>query len=272
MYYLKVFLGYLPDPREPEGAFSWQHILFVSSLMIAMVVLAVLLGKKFKESDLKTKNKVLIGAAIAIDAFEVFKLVVFYTRSDDPYSTIVHNLPLFLCSIQLIAIPLAAFAKGRLKEAALDFVMIFGILGAIAGTVGAIQNYNAYAVLSLENVASGITHTISGFASLYIIFSGMASMKLKNVSLTCLVLMGFCALASIANHLFDYNYMFLVSHDGTPYQIIYSLVDGHPIVYPVAVIALFFVYMAVYYSIFYLSVYLSRKSVSREGALAKYLA
>ena len=272
MYYLKVFLGYLPDPREPEGAFSWQHILFVSSLMIAMVVLAVLLGKKYKDSDLKTKNKVLIIAAIAIDAFEIFKLVVFYTRSDDLYNTVVYNLPLFLCSIQLIAIPLAAFAKGRIKEASLDFVMIFGILGAVAGTIGAIQNYNAYAVLSLENVVSGITHTISGFASLYIICSGMASMKLKNISITCFILIGFCTLASIANHLFDYNYMFLVRDDGTPYQIIYSLVGGHPIVYPVSVIAIFFVYMAVYYSVFYLSVYLSKKSLSRQGALAKYLA
>ena len=205
------------------------------------------------------------------DAFEIFKLVVFYTRSDDPYNTIVHNLPLFLCSIQLIAIPLAAFAKGRIKEASLDFVMIFGILGAIAGTIGAIQNYSCYPVISLENVASGITHTISGFASLYIIFSGMASMRLKNISITCIILLGFCAAASIANQLFDYNYMFLVRDDGTPYQLIYSLVGGHPIIYPVSVIVLFIVYMALYYSVFYLSVYLSaKKSASHSDALAKY--
>ena len=58
-------------------------------------------------------------------------------------------LPLFLCSIQLITIPLAAFSKGRVKEAALDFVFIFGILGAFAGTYGAGQNYSAYPVYLL---------------------------------------------------------------------------------------------------------------------------
>lgn len=273
MYYLKVFLGYLPDPRKPEGAFSWQHILFVSSLLIAMVILAVLLGKKYKNTDLKTKNKVIIASAIAIDAFEIFKLIVYYTRSDDPISTITHNLPLFLCSIQLIAIPLAAFAKGKVKAAALDFVMIFGILGAVMGPIGAIQDYNAYAVISLENVVSGITHTISGFTALYIISSGMASMKLRNIPNTCLILLVFCDLASIANYLFDYNYMFLVNHDGTPYQLIYNLVDGDPIIYPLTVIALFFVYMAAYYATFYLVVYLSsKKSEARQNALAKYIA
>jgi flagellar motor component MotA len=64
-----------------------------------------------------------------------------------------------------------------LKEASLDFVLTFGILGAVFGTVGATQNYSAYPVLSMPNVFSAITHCISGFASLYIIISGMESMK-----------------------------------------------------------------------------------------------
>ena len=77
-------------------------------------------------------------------------------------------LPLFLCSIQLITIPLAAFTKGKIKEASLDFVLIFGILGAVFGTVGATQIYNANPVFSMDPIVSAITHSISGFASLYI--------------------------------------------------------------------------------------------------------
>ena len=47
-------------------------------------------------------------------------------------------LPLFLCSIQLFTLPLAAFTKGRLKNASLDFVLIFGLLGFPAlGVAGA---------------------------------------------------------------------------------------------------------------------------------------
>ena len=33
-----------PDYGKPEGAYSWQHLLFVSILLILMVGLAILLG------------------------------------------------------------------------------------------------------------------------------------------------------------------------------------------------------------------------------------
>ena len=162
----------------------------------------------------------------------------------------LYDLPLFLCSIQLITIPLAAFSKGRIKEASLDFVMIFGILGAVLGTYGAGQNYSCYPVLSFDNVVSGITHSISGFASLYIIISGMASMKKKNMVITYGILFGFCIAAYTANILIDYNYMFLMRGDGTPYDIFYNLVNGNRVLYPLIVVGLFVAYISVYYLIY----------------------
>ena len=164
----------------------------------------------------------------------------------------MHNLPLFLCSIQLISIPLAAFSKGRVREAALDFVCIFGILGAVLGTYGAGQNYGCYPVLSFDNVVSGITHSISGFASLYILISGMASMKKKNIILTFAILLVFCVAAYTANILVDYNYMFLMRGDGTPYDILFNLVGGNPVLYPLGVVALFLVYIVGYYGVYFL--------------------
>ena len=90
-------------------------------------------------------------------------------------------LPLFMCSIQLITIPLAAFTKGRIKEASLDFVFIFGALGAVLGTYFAGNNYASYPVISFDNVSSGVTHAISGFAALYIGIAGLTNMKVKNI-------------------------------------------------------------------------------------------
>ena len=237
--------------RAAEGAYSWQHLTFVTSLLVVMAILAVFLGRKNRFKSEKQKNSVLVWSAILINAFEIFKIVVVCTRNADNPNHWQKLLPLFLCSIQLIAIPLAAFTKGRLKEAALDFVMIFGILGAVVGTYGAAQNYAVYPVLSLDNVVSGITHVISGFASLYIIFSGMCSMKKKNIVITNLILGFFCVVAYIVNILVDYNYMFLMYHDGTPYQIFYNLVGGHPVIYPLLVVFLFVLYVFVYYGVYY---------------------
>lgn len=148
---MREFSGFGGYDRIPEDAWSWQHLTFVGGLLLAMAIFAIVLGKKNAEKSLADKNKVLIWSALLIDGFEIFKIVSFCLR-EQSLEPIKRTLPLFLCSILLIALPLAAFSKGRVKEAAIDFVCVFGILTAVFGTIAAVQNYNAYPVLSLDNV------------------------------------------------------------------------------------------------------------------------
>ena len=256
---MKEFFGIGGFTREPEGYFSWQHLLFVSLLMIIMISLAITFGVINRKKDMKSKNKVLIVSAIVIDSLEIIH-IIFNCINAGSLKPILYTLPLFLCSIQLITIPLAAFTKGRLKEAALDFVAIFGILGAVMGTYFAGQDYAAYPVLSYQNVINGLTHTISGFCSLYIIISNMLSMKRKNIWITFCILFGFALAAFIANATIDYNYMFLRRGDGTPYDIFYNLVNGNPVIYPIIVIGLFLLYIAAYYGVVYLIRYLYNRT------------
>lgn len=259
------FFGIGGYQREPEGYFSWQHLTFVTILMVVMVACALLLGLRNKKRSEKAKNKVLIITSFVINAIEIFKIVMFCVRDKDALGWLNH-LPLYLCSIQLIAIPLSAFSKGRVKEAALDFVTIFGLLGAVIGTYLAGQNYACYPVLSLDNVASGITHSIAGFASLYILIVGMANMKEKNIFITFAILMGFCIAAFIANLFLDSNYMFLVRGDGTPYDLVYNFVQGNKILYPIGVVALFLLYITAYYGVYYL---IKRAANKRKGKSRK---
>ena len=235
--------------REAEGAWSWQHLTFVSLILLAMVGLAIFFGMRNRNKDEIQKNKVLIVSAILIDSFEIIKIIVLCIRCKDAMHWL-YVLPLFLCSIQLIAIPMAAFCKGRVKEACLDFVLTFGILGAVFGTVGAAQNYGSYPVLSMDNVFSGITHSISGFASLYIGISGMISLKKKNLPICLGILGSFSVLAYVANVILDYNYMFLMKDDGTPYSIFYNLVGGSPVFYPLLVVGAFVIYLVGFYHVY----------------------
>jgi len=260
---------FLSGSGEAQGAYSWQHLTFVTTLMLIMVLAAIFLGKRYKNQALSEKNKVLIWAAILIDGFELAKIIIACSL-DGSIAPLRTMLPLFLCSIQLIAIPLAAFSKGKLKNAALDFVLIFGILGAVMGTYGAAQNYNAYPVLAWPNIVSGITHSISGFASLYIIFSGMASMNKKSIPICLSILAAFCILAYIANITLDYNYMFLMRGDGTPYDIFYNMVNGNPVLYPLIVVALFFIYILGFYYIYFLIK--SKKTVAHADPIAAVAA
>ena len=232
--------------RPADGFMSWQHLTVVSTFVIVGVVLAIILGMINKNKDDRDKNKVLIWAAIIINSFEIAKIIIGSIQEPSYWRV---SLPLFLCSIQLIAIPLAAFSKGRLKDASLDFVLIFGILGGILGTVGATQNYNAYPAFSWPNIVSATTHTISAFASLYIAISGLTSLKKKNMPITFGILFGFGIVAYITNIILDYNYMFLMNHDGTPYVYLYNLVGGNKILYPISVMLLFVIYIFVFYAI-----------------------
>lgn len=260
---MREFLGFGGYQRPAEGYLSWQHLTFATFLMVVMVASAILLGKRNKNRPMEKKNNVLLWAALLIDGFEIFKIVVISIRSEDPMA-FLQMLPLFLCSIQLIAIPMAALCRGRLKEGCLDFVCIFGILGAVFGVYFAGQNYACYPVLSIDNVVSGITHSISGFASLYILISGMTSMKKQNMIITFSILVGFCVAAYTANVLIDYNYMFLMAGDGTPYDILYNLVGGNKVLYPLSVVGLFLLYITGYYMVYFAITKRSKKPATAQ--------
>lgn len=248
---MREFLGFGGYLRPAEGYLSWQHLTFVTALVAVMVLLAVVLGRKNRTASMAQKNRALIAAALLIDGVELFKIIILCLRTES-FDPVLYNLPLFLCSIQLITIPMAAFCKGRLREAALDFVAIFGLLGAVLGTYGAGNNYSSYPVLSLDNVASGLTHCISGFAALYILISGMASLQKKNIPITFGILTGFCLGAWIANTILDSNYMFLIRGDGTPYDILFNLISGNPVLYPLGVVTMFFLYITGFYAVHHL--------------------
>lgn len=265
---MKEFFGIGGYQRTPEGAYSWQHLVFVFSLMAVMIGLAVFLGLRNRKRPEETKNRVLIAAAILIDCLEIFKIVMLCVRSpEDVSGTILRNLPLFMCSIQLISLPLAAFAKGRLKSAAIDFVFIFGILGAVFGTIGAAQNYACYPVLSLDNVFSGVTHCISGFASLYLAVSGMLKMEKRNIPITFGIISGFYVVALIADYTIPYNYMFIKGGDGTPYDLFYNLFGENFVyqtfLYPVIVLGLFYIAIAAFYGVHFLIQKLRAKKTAK---------
>ena len=64
---------------------------------------------------------------------------------------------------------------------------------------------------------------------------------------TACILLCFCIVAYATNLLLDYNYMFLMAGDGTPYDILYNLLGGNPVLYPLSVVGLFFLYIAIFY-------------------------
>ncbi|MCQ2354174.1 MAG: YwaF family protein [Clostridia bacterium] len=242
--------------RDPEGWFSCQHILYVSIMVSIAVSMGILLGRKNRKKGFENKLKVLKTAALVMLGFELIKIVVITIRVKD-FWQIRSMFPLFLCSIMLFALPLAAFGKGRIREASLDFSFIFGIICCLSGTYLAGNYFDNCPVLSFDPMVSVTTHCISGFSSLYIASSGLISMKKKNTWISALILLLFEAAALIVDILqtntdYEHNYMFLMEDSGTPFSICTSIAGGNQVLYTIFVAILYFIYLALFYAGYYL--------------------
>lgn len=246
---LREFFGIGGYQRAAEGFLSWQHITFVTAFMIAMIGMAIFFGKRDQGKTSRDHNKVLMITAVVMDGTELLRIVLncFFTGD---WMSWLHSLPLYMCSIQFITLPLAAFSNGRFKQASMDFVCIFGLLGAVVGTYCAGNNYGTYPVICFDNVVSSITHAAAGFASLYILQTGMASMKRNNVLITCGIIIGFAMISYAVNVPLGSNYMFLMRGDGTPYDILYRWFSGNKVLYPLSVVFLFILYIGAFYKVF----------------------
>ena len=69
------FVGY-KDTRVPEGPLSWQHLLLVGSTLGLMVFLAVFLGLRNRNKDIKTKSKPLMVTAFLMDGLELLRIIL----------------------------------------------------------------------------------------------------------------------------------------------------------------------------------------------------
>ena len=66
-----------------------------------------------------------------------------------------------------------------------------------------------------------------------------------------MIVLCFSVVAYIFNISLGCNYMFLMRGDGTPYDILFNLVSGHPVLYPLGVVLLFIVYILVFYGVYW---------------------
>ena len=82
----------------------------------------------------------------------------------------------------------------------------------------------------------------------------MTSMKKKNIPITFAIMSAFCVMAYVVNIIIDYNYMFLMRGDGTPYDVLYNLFGGNAVLYPLSVVILFVIYISLFYYVHYLIV------------------
>ena len=244
------------ENREPEGFLSWQHLTYATFMVALTVFLAVFLGRKFRNCTPEEKDRVVKVAAVVIVCCELFKIVLISIRAHDPWK-FRSMLPLFLCSINLFTIPIAAFCRGKFKEYAQDSVFMYGCLCMLAGSYLAANYFDGSPVLSFDPMMSVTTHCIAGFCSLYLGIAGCIRARLRCFLQSLLLIVGIEGIALLANLWnrgsdgeYESNYMFLSNSAGTPFEIFNTIAGGNQILYTLQVAASYLVYALLFIGVY----------------------
>jgi uncharacterized membrane protein YwaF len=136
--------------------------------------------------------------------------------------------------------------KGKFQQAMADMIFVLGMVGAITGTILATEfNYNA--AFSFFPLTCVFTHCVSGFACLYIGCANLFTMDKKTWLINTAILIVFSGCAWIGEIYLPADYMFLKSPDGTPFTILWNWFNGSKIFYPLSVIFVQLIFLALFY-------------------------
>ena len=207
---------FLETGRNGDALFSPAHLLSVTLTLVVFLGLAVFLAKRFKDDD-KAQRITLLIAGIGIVTNQLIKIIYLCYFSDNVWSTLIGNAPLYLCDMAIFIIPLCALTKGRFREWCLDFVAIWGFIMAFFGTYLAGNIYPAHAAISYSALISLLNHSISAFAALFIFVTGLNKMERRNIPFVVGILVVFMTTALVIDYVDNHNFMFFFSGDGTPF-------------------------------------------------------
>ena len=241
---------FLEKDRQPAGLFSWSQLLSVTLTLAIFIALAVILAKKFKGNK-KAQDITIWVAAIAIVALQIAKISYCLVGSDNIADTLIGNAPLYFCDIMIFMIPISAIVRGRARDCSFDFIAVCGLLMGFMGNYFAGNIYGSHAVISFFAINSLLNHSISAFVAIFIFVSGLNKMEKRNIPFVVGILFTFMSIALVMAYVFDKNFMFYFSGDGTPFTLFYDLVKGNLIAYQIIIYVLQCGYIGLFYLIYY---------------------
>ena len=128
----EVIVAWLQGETEAPAIFGWYH----GFCVLAVTAFTVFLCLRYRDSDEKTVRRILLFAWIAMLIVESYKQLVFSMDVEDGaavWGYTWYAFPYQFCSTPIYVLPFAIFCKeGRVRTAALSFMMSFAFFGGLA--------------------------------------------------------------------------------------------------------------------------------------------
>ena len=117
------------------------------------------------------------------------------------------GLPLQLCGIQMFAIPLALFSRGRIGDYMREFVFAYGTVGFLLALLLPIPALQIYPVFHFRSMQSMLYHAALGFVALMLPHLNYRP-DIRNVRKAYAVLVACALFTGAVNMLFGSNYLY----------------------------------------------------------------
>ena len=266
---------FLNKGREPDGLFSLAHIVTVTVILLFLSLVAINLGRKYKENPKAIDVILKVSAIIMIVLYvaEVLggflhlymgKGLVLGTEEGNRayFGLLVNSAPLFLCDIAIFSIPLIAFTKGKIRSILSDFMGIWGIPMGVIGTYLAGNVFGVSPVISFDGLLCIFIHVVPMSVTIFLYIIKFATIDKANMKTSLLSFFCFSLFVLVYNYIFGTNFMFFFTGDGTPFDLFRPYVSLP--VYQVIVFSLYMSYMILFYYAFH---FFKSKVVLKKGSV-----
>ena len=125
------FVFLLQREIETPACYGAYHLFCLT----AVIALTVFLCLRFRDAEERTVRRILLAAWLCMVVAEGYKQLVFSMGVTDgiaEWGYTWYAFPYQFCSTPIYILPFAIFGNGRVKEAALAYMMTFSLFGGLA--------------------------------------------------------------------------------------------------------------------------------------------
>ena len=210
----KFFLGGR-DPRlmedGPYTPYSMAHI----AIIVITFGLVFALVRRIRREQRSVRFKWVLGAYALMVLLDIARITWELNTGE---FDVRESLPMQLCGLQLVALPVALAGKSRAGEYVREFVFAYGTLGFVLAVLMPFTVMYDYPVWHFRTIQSMLYHTTLGFAALMLPHLNYRP-NVKNARKGFLVLVLTALLTGIVNIATGSNYLY-TAHLPLPSEII----------------------------------------------------
>ena len=197
---IDFFKYYTEIPKE----MTFKNFGMAHNISLLIILIFIILGISFIRKIDRKKCKFIIKVlAVCVPVLELSHTVWLYNCGLTDWQKL---LPLHICAMNMILIPIAIFSKNLLIR---EYVFAFSIVGGIFGVVLPSGVSGSYPIIHYQTIQTFIYHSLLIFIPIAQIAIDDFMPDIKNIYKVHILFIVLAILVGIFDYTFDENYMFI---------------------------------------------------------------